>query len=107
MNRQYASRLRIYAVSSAQPSLRDREFAAALDPVPFALDEQLAIALNIHSTPYAVLLDPNNAPVAKGLANNLEHLESLIALQVHELSRPSAAHPDSTVLTGERHGTIA
>jgi methylamine dehydrogenase accessory protein MauD len=100
MKRQYAGVVRIYAVGS-QPHSRDREFAAALDPVPFALDEQLAVALKIHSTPYAILLDSTNAPVAKGLVNNLEHLESLVALQVHELDHASAAQPEPALSGGD------
>jgi len=47
-------------------------------PLPYVVSNDLSMAYNIQSTPYAVLVDAQGIVRAKGLVNHMEHLESLL-----------------------------
>lgn len=98
---QYSDRVQVFAVSSGDPVPGDFEYAASLGAhVAFTRDARLATELHIPGTPYAVLLDASNVVVSLGVTNNLEQLESLIAVQVRQLGRP----PASDLALVEVHG---
>jgi len=46
-------------------------------------DDLLRQQLGVSGTPYALLLDPNNVVVAKGVVNNLQQLESMFSLETY------------------------
>jgi methylamine dehydrogenase accessory protein MauD len=67
-------------VSLSGDAARNREFVARhrLERIPFIISEDLGFQYNVLSPPYAILLDERRIIRAKGVANHLEHLESLI-----------------------------
>jgi methylamine dehydrogenase accessory protein MauD len=52
--------------------------------VTYLVDDQAAIKYGITVVPYAVLVDPSGTVVAKGLVNNVAHLESILNVEITE-----------------------
>lgn len=52
-----------------------------LSEARFVNDPKLGRILGVDRVPFAVLLDPTGTVQARGLVNNLEHLESLLGVQ--------------------------
>lgn len=67
----------------------NRSFVAQykLDRIPFAISRTAAHEYSITTTPYGVLIDQQSSIRAKGIVNNIDHLESL--LNAAELGHPS------------------
>ncbi|GBR05148.1 methylamine dehydrogenase [Asaia siamensis] len=55
--------------------------ALGLSENGFVNDPAIGRLLGVDRVPFAVLLDPTGAVQARGLVNNLEHLESLLGVQ--------------------------
>ncbi len=70
-------------VEASRKVVRDNR----LSPIPFVTSNDLSIRYQVGMTPYAVLVDQEGKVRAKGLVNNLPHLESL--LNAEELGHPS------------------
>jgi methylamine dehydrogenase accessory protein MauD len=86
----YRDRVRVYAISSGQPSPEDAVLAESLGPrVIYSRNAEVGSQLQIPATPYAVLLDENNIVVSVGITNSLEQLEALLAIQLQVLARAS------------------
>jgi len=83
----YAGEVSVIAISSGAKTAEDYALAQRLAPVvPYACSVELTHRFKIHATPYVVLLDTQNVVRAQGIANNLQHLESLFALEVRQLA---------------------
>ena len=83
----YRDSVQVFAVSSGEQTPEDYENAKRLGPlVPYVCRAELHSdsEFAIHGTPYAVLLDSSNSVVSKGMVNNLQHLESLLSLEVYK-----------------------
>jgi methylamine dehydrogenase accessory protein MauD len=71
----------ILLVATAGDAEGAREFAREHDltGIPYVVAPDWAQANNIMGTPYAVAIDADTVVRAKGVANHLEHLDSLLA----------------------------
>jgi methylamine dehydrogenase accessory protein MauD len=58
-----------------------------LDGIPYTLSRDLGHKYKVHSPPYALLINQHGLVLAKGVVNNLEHIESL--LNVSRIWHPS------------------
>ncbi len=92
--RETRSSIRTVAISGTDTE-RDGDYARELAQVGISYisgADHLRLALGVGSYPYGVLLDEGGVIQSKGFVNNLEHLESLFALEVFSLSsEPSKA----------------
>jgi len=52
-----------------------------LTPIPLVISDELAARYQVGLTPYAILVDREGRVRAKGLVNNLAHLESLLTAE--------------------------
>lgn len=78
---------------------------ALLDKVPFLSLPKLAQSLGIRSTPYAFWLDEDGLVRAKGVANTMEHLESLRNARAVGFASINEYHQKVHLQqTGEQHG---
>jgi methylamine dehydrogenase accessory protein MauD len=66
------------SLSTDERAVRDFVKRNKLLEVPCIISNELAIRYKIHGPPYGVLLDRQGVVRAKGLINNLDHVESLI-----------------------------
>ncbi|HET8580135.1 MAG TPA: thioredoxin-like domain-containing protein [Nitrospiraceae bacterium] len=89
LERSERSRLDLLLVSIRGNATENRSFIRQhkLDDVPLIVSPELGDEYRIPSTPYAVLVDRDGLVRAKGIVNNLEHLESL--LNAAEMGHPS------------------
>jgi methylamine dehydrogenase accessory protein MauD len=67
----------VASTSGNEEHNRDLKEKASSDQLTFLPLPKLAKAMDIRATPYAFWLDAEGVVVAKGLVNNMEHLESL------------------------------
>lgn len=98
----YAGELTVVAISSGTPSPEDHAMADRLGPlVPYVCSTDLAQRFKIHTAPYVTLLDAENVVRAKGIANTLQHLESLLALEVRQFAgKPLPGLAEHTTAVG-------
>lgn len=68
----------IVSISADERAVRDFVKRNKLLEVPCIISNELAKRYAIHGPPYGVLLDRDGVVRAKGLINNLDHIESLI-----------------------------
>lgn len=68
----------IVSISADERAVRDFVKRNKLLEVPCIISNELAKRYEIHGPPYGVLLDRDGVVRAKGLVNNLDHIESLI-----------------------------
>ena len=68
----------IVSISADERAVRDFVKRNKLLEVPCIVSNELAKRYEIHGPPYGVLLDRDGVVRAKGLINNLDHIESLI-----------------------------
>ena len=68
----------IVSISADERAVRDFVKRNKLLEVPCIISNELAKRYEIHGPPYGVLLDRDGVVRAKGLINNLDHIESLI-----------------------------
>lgn len=66
------------SLSTDEVAVRDFMKRNKLLEVPCIISNELAMQYKIHGPPYGVLLDRHGVVRAKGLINNLDHVESLI-----------------------------
>ena len=80
ISRSEAASTDVFVFSMSDDASRNRAFLKkhALAPDKFADASSIVEAYQIGGSPYAVLLDPTGVTISKGLANTLEHLESLL-----------------------------
>lgn len=84
----YRPELEIFAISAVKGE-RDATFRDAMGPlVRYGYEPTLLGRLHVPGTPFALLLDSDNAVLSKGIVNNLEQLESLFAVQVVRTKTP-------------------
>lgn len=71
--------LSVVAVSMMDDLAMNRAYVAHLGfgKTTYLLGERLAEAMEVEGAPYVVRIDPRGLVIAKGLANNYEHLVSL------------------------------
>ncbi|MCH8815474.1 MAG: hypothetical protein IH957_10345 [Chloroflexi bacterium] len=94
---------RVFAISSKEGTPGDFDYAKRLAPhVPYICDPGLHDRFGVHTSPYAVLLDHDNVVKAKGVANNLQHLESLFSLETYVETHDHSEHQEVVVIDGER-----
>jgi methylamine dehydrogenase accessory protein MauD len=74
-----AERLEVVMISSSRDDKRNAHLraAAAGSGVAFLQEDRLGERLKLSVTPYALWLDSDGVVRAKGLVNNIEHLDSL------------------------------
>lgn len=74
------TRLNLCIVSMNGNEAANREFINRhkLNDVPYVVSVDIAAKFQIATPPYSLLIDKNGYLVAKGRANHLEHLESLL-----------------------------
>lgn len=87
--------LALLLVSLSGDVERNREFIRRhkLDRIPLIASNDAGLHYNVTSPPYAILIDERRIVRAKGVANHLEHLESLInAAQLGYASMESWVH---------------
>jgi len=103
-SRDYLDRLRVYVVSTVVASDAadsDASFVGALGGnVPFSRDRALGKTFGIQATPYAVLLGPELDVRVKGIVNNLDQLESLLAVETFDLSRSTSISANEALAGG-------
>lgn len=89
LKQSYAERLNVYAISSTDRTPQDLLNARRLGKVgiPYVCDLEVHKRFRVDGTPYSVLLDSTGTIQAKGVVNNLEHLESLIETEVYRLTK--------------------
>lgn len=58
-----------------------------LQDIPFVASRELAVRYQVFSPPYGLVIDESNVLRAKGIVNNIDHLESL--LNAAEMGVPS------------------
>jgi|SRR5687768_9505713 len=68
----------IVSISADERAVRDFVKRNKLLEVPCIISNELAKRYEIHGPPYGVLLDRDGVVRAKGLINNMDHIESLI-----------------------------
>lgn len=68
----------IISLSTDELAVRDFRKRNKLLGVPCIISSELALQYKVHGPPYGVLLDRHGVVKAKGLINNLDHVESLI-----------------------------
>jgi methylamine dehydrogenase accessory protein MauD len=77
-----AERLEIFLVGDGDPTaLREMLRQTGSEHLTMVNSAQVGMAFQVGKLPYAVLLDGEGVIRAKGLANNREHLESLIVAE--------------------------
>ena len=74
-----AERLHVVMISSSRDERRNATLRenAARARIPFMQEDRLVEKLHLDLTPYALWLDGDGVVRAKGLASNIEHLDSL------------------------------
>jgi methylamine dehydrogenase accessory protein MauD len=72
--------LDITLITLAGDETSNREFAARhkLMNIPYLISGDIGLSYRVFVSPYGVLLDRGGKVQAKGIVNNLEHLESLL-----------------------------
>jgi methylamine dehydrogenase accessory protein MauD len=72
--------LSVLMVTMDRDEAANRDFVAKnkLGHIPLIVSEELATLYSVFSPPYGVLIDENRVVKAKGLINQIEHLESLL-----------------------------
>lgn len=98
--RQYRDLAHVIAVSTVdEPTGHDDAALSAIGTaVPLVRSRSFAEDLKISLTPYAIVVGDDGRIVAKGIANSLEQLESLLKL---EEFRPRAVTPFALAAGGE------
>jgi len=66
------------SLSTDERAVRDFVKRNKLLEVPCIISSEIALQYKVHGPPYGVLLDRHGVVKAKGLINNLDHVESLI-----------------------------
>lgn len=79
----------IVSLSNNETAVRDFLNRNNLHDVPCVISNDLVQQYNINSPPYGVLLDENGVVRAKGVVNNLDHIESL--LNAAEIGHPTVS----------------
>lgn len=81
--------LEIVLVTAMEDRAEAREFVARhrLESFPLVLSRELTMQYRIGTVPYAILVDREGRVRAKGLVNNVAHVESL--LNAEEIGHPS------------------
>jgi len=72
--------LDIMLVTLTNDEASNREFVIrlAIENIPYIISSDIGLQYRIFASPYGVLLDREGKVQAKGIVNNLEHLESLL-----------------------------
>lgn len=94
---------RVFAISSKERTAEDFAYAKQLGPhVPYICDPGLHERFSIHTSPYAVLLDHDNVVRAKGVTNNLQHLESLFSLETYVEVHEHPPEHEAALVDGDK-----
>jgi len=92
-----AGRLVPYVVTDADREETLAAFGDARLGAPVVPGLEIARAFGVPGTPYAVVLDPTGAAVAKGTVNNLEQMEGLVDTATRRLSSDRDARAAGSV----------
>lgn len=90
----YRDRAIVFAISSSERTPEDFDYAKKLQPfVSYICSPDLHHQFSVDGSPYAILLNADNEVTAKGIANNLQHLESLFSIELYSTHRDSDKEP--------------